>query len=88
VPIKGHLVLLKPQLNLQYLYSSDHTYVFPREDHVVVGGSTENGVSDPTVDPAICKQILQLAKDVFAGETILPFAPESWMLPLLGDGYR
>ncbi len=88
VPIKGHLVLLKPQLNLQYLYSSDHTYVFPREDHVVVGGSTENGVSDPTVDPAICKQILQLAKDVFAGETILPFAPEPWMLPLLGDGYR
>ncbi|WP_142386788.1 NAD(P)/FAD-dependent oxidoreductase [Mycobacterium hubeiense] len=88
VPIKGHLVLLKPQPNLQYLYSSDHTYVFPREDHVVVGGSAEHGVSDPTVDPAICQRILHLAKDVFDGETVLAFAPQPWMLPLPGDGYR
>ena len=88
IAIKGHLVLLEAQLHLEYLYSSDRTYVFPREDHVVVGGSFEHGVADPTVDPVVCKEILQLAKDVFAGATILASAPQPWMLPLPGGGYR
>jgi D-amino-acid oxidase len=86
-PNKGQLVLLKPQLNLQYLYSSDKTYVFPRQDHVVVGGSWEPGITDPTVVPAICQGILQMAKDVFAGTPTL-VAPQPWMLPEYGDRYR
>lgn len=88
VPIKGHLVLLRPQLNLEYLYSSDRTYVFPRADHVVVGGSFEVGAGDPTVDPAKCQTILALAKDVFAGATTLRVTPRPWMLPEYGDEYR
>jgi D-amino-acid oxidase len=86
-PVKGQLVLLKPQPELQYLYSSDRTYVFPRLDHVVVGGSFEPGVTNTAADPQTCRQILQLARDVFAGiPTALP--PQPWMLPEYGDRYR
>lgn len=86
-PVKGQLVLLKPQPDLQYLYSSDDIYVFPRQDHVVVGGSHDSGNTDTTPDPGICQKILQMAKDVFAG---IPrrVAPQPWMLPQYGDRYR
>jgi hypothetical protein len=62
--------------------------VVPRADHVVVGGSFEVGVGDPTVDPAKCQAILALAKDVFAGATTLRVTPQPWMLPEYGDEYR
>ena len=48
--IKGQLVLVRAQPALQYLYSSDETYVFPRNDHVVVGGTYEFHPWDP-LDP-------------------------------------
>lgn len=68
VPIKGQLVLVKPQPALNYLFSSgDGVYVFPRTDHVVVGGSFKRDVDDNTVDPRVSKQILEKAKAVFAG---------------------
>ncbi len=73
VPIKGQLVLVKAQPALQYLYSSDETYVFPRDDHVVVGGSYEFHVWDP-LDPYKCLAILKMAKDVFAGHAYHPDA--------------
>ena len=87
IPVKGQLVLLKPQPDLQYLYSSDRTYVFPRQDHVVVGGSWEYGITDPTPVPHTCQQILQMAYDVFRG-TPTRVAPQPWMLPEYGDRYR
>lgn len=79
-PIKGQLVLLKPQPALTYLYSTGETYVFPRTDHVVVGGSYEEGVSDPTPDPVRCERIRQMASDVFDGKTFDVLAREPWML--------
>lgn len=79
--LKGQLVLVKAQRNLDYLYSSDYTYVFPREDHVVVGGSYEYAAYDP-LDPLIGEGILQLAKRVFAGEAT-PDDPPPWALPLI-----
>ena len=80
-PIKGQLVLVKPQPALTYLYSSDRSYVFPRTDHVVVGGAYQEGVGDTTVDPGISNSILQMAVDVFAGGAAPPVAAP-WMLPL------
>jgi hypothetical protein len=79
-PIKGQLVLVKAQPALQYLYSSDQTYVFPREDHVVVGGSYEYAAYDP-LDPYKAMAILQLAKDVFAGHPTIQMPRQDWMLP-------
>jgi D-amino-acid oxidase len=80
-PIKGQVVLVKPQPALTYLYSSDRSYVFPRADHVVVGGTYEEDNDDPQVEPTKSQMILQMATDVFAGAPAPPVATP-WMLPL------
>lgn len=49
-PIKGQLAMLPAQPALDYLYSQNG-YLFPRSDHVVIGGTTEYGVADETPDP-------------------------------------
>ncbi len=79
-PIKGQLVLVKAQPALQYLYSSDETYVFPRADHVVVGGTYEFHPWDP-LDPYKAMAILKMAKDVFAGHPTIQMPQQDWMLP-------
>ena len=81
VAIKGHLVLVKAQPQLDYLYSSGETYVFPRKDHVVVGGSYEPDPDDDKVDEEIIQKILRLARNTFAGVTLAPYEREPWMLP-------
>lgn len=81
VPIKGHLVLVKAQPHLDYLYSSGETYVFPREDHVVVGGSYEPDPDDDKVDEVIIQKILRLARNTFACATLAADEREPWMLP-------
>ena len=63
--VKGQLVRLPPQANLQYLFAGHHGYVFPRHDCVVVGGSEEMDVADPTPDMQICKAILANMKGLF-----------------------
>jgi len=63
-PVKGQLVLLPPQPNLQYLYSG-HGYLFPRQDGVVVGGSEETQFSDDKPDIQMCKVILTKVRGVF-----------------------
>lgn len=78
--IKGQLVLLKPQPGLDYLYSTGPTYVFPRADHVVVGGSQEIDNYDCRPDPAMCRAILRTADDLFSGRRLLPPVYEAWML--------
>ena len=81
IPKKGQLVLLPAQPALQWLYSAGETYVFPRADHVVVGGSYEVNVNDETPDPKRCEDIRRMAEDAFAGR---PLAPEyrnaSWLM--------
>lgn len=64
VPIKGQLVLLKPQPDLEYLYSGTG-YIFPRRDAVVIGGSFEEVFDHPNPDPEKCLAILAVAKAGF-----------------------
>jgi len=81
IPIKGQLVLLPAQPNLTWLYSTDHTYVFPRADCVVVGGSYELNEDDENPVPRICEQILQMAEDVFSGKPLArEFRATSWLM--------
>jgi len=65
-PVKGQLVILPPQPELQYLYSG-HGYLFPRQDGVVVGGSEETHFSDDEPDIQMCKTILARVRRVFEG---------------------
>ena len=78
VPVRGQLVLLPPQRNLNYLLSGfscdsdDPTrewlqYLFPRRDGIVIGGTYERGHSGPP-QPAVCRELLLRMKRLFAGE--------------------
>ena len=67
IGIKGQLVWLPAQPQLQYLYQ-DHGYIFPRGDVVVVGGTSERGVETTTPDPAACRNLLAYAQSTFLGQ--------------------
>lgn len=64
--VRGQVVLLRPQ-NLPYLLSHGDGYMFPRRDAVVLGGTVERGVENPTPDPAACRRILASHRRFFAG---------------------
>ena len=80
VPIKGQLIMLPAQPRLQYLYSGHRGYIFPRRDHVVVGGTLEHDVDDDTPDPRMCAEIIRLHKVAFAGRlAMLRWALPGWL---------
>jgi glycine/D-amino acid oxidase-like deaminating enzyme len=64
VPIKGQLAMLPAQPRLHYLYGQNG-YLFPRTDHVVVGGTFEEGVDDETADPAVCRSLVDHVAALF-----------------------
>lgn len=55
--IRGDLAMLPPQPSLQYLYSQGG-YMFPRTDHVVIGGTFECSESEQP-DKAECKKLVR-----------------------------
>lgn len=78
LPVKGQLVLLPPQPQLDYMLSgfacdSDDPnrewlqYLFPRHDAVVVGGTFEKGHTGGP-DPAVCRELLLRMRRLFAGD--------------------
>lgn len=80
IPITGQLVWLPAQAGLEWLYSTGQTYVFPRSDHVVVGGSYECKVDDENSDPVKCAHILKMARDVFAGRSFATADARPWLM--------
>jgi D-amino-acid oxidase len=59
VPIKGELVFLPPQPEVDYILLAGEHYMFPRSDGILLGGS--RGVSDASTepDPAVVRRILE-----------------------------
>jgi D-amino-acid oxidase len=49
MPIKGQLVVLLPQPDVDYITLRDRTYMFPRSDGILLGGTFERNVS--TLEP-------------------------------------
>ena len=64
-PIKGQLAMLPAQPDLHYLWGQDG-YMFPRGDHVVIGGTFEMGVDNETIDQAACRGLVDHIRSVFA----------------------
>lgn len=64
VPIKGQLAMLPAQPNLKYLYGQDG-YMFPRADHVVIGGTFEEGVNNETPDKKVCQNLVTHIASLF-----------------------
>ena len=63
-PVKGQLAMLRPQPQLQYLYGEDG-YLFPRADHVVIGGTFEPDRDDEVPDKAMCKELVRHMASLF-----------------------
>ena len=72
-PIKGQLAMLPAQSNLQYLYGQNG-YMFPRADHVVIGGTFETGVNDETVDKSVCVGLVDHIKSLFGKGPVMPLS--------------
>lgn len=72
IPVKGQLVVLRPQPTVDYLtigggrYSSGGSqYMFPRADGVLLGGTFERGVESLKPDPARTERILTVHQRFF-----------------------
>jgi glycine/D-amino acid oxidase-like deaminating enzyme len=60
LPIKGQLVFLLPQPEVDYMtIGPDKTYMFPRRDGILLGGSFERGVNNTEIDAAVTERILK-----------------------------
>jgi glycine/D-amino acid oxidase-like deaminating enzyme len=72
-PIKGQLAMLPAQPALQYLYGQNG-YLFPRGDHVVIGGTFEVGVDNETPDPKVCKGLVDHVASEFGKASRTPMS--------------
>lgn len=65
-PVRGQLAVLLPQPEVQYAYTfKKWGYMIPRPDGIVLGGTSEKGVSDPTPQPADITKILNGHQGLF-----------------------
>lgn len=58
-PIKGQLVFLLPQTEIEYIVLSGHSYMFPRRDGILLGGSFEHDNWNLEPDPQVTARILE-----------------------------
>jgi glycine/D-amino acid oxidase-like deaminating enzyme len=59
IPIRGQLVFLLPQREVDYCVIAPGIYMFPRHDGILLGGSFGRGDSNLEPDPAITERILR-----------------------------
>src|SRR5690348_13181245 len=64
-PIRGQLAILEPQPEVRYAYLGDG-YMFPRADGIVLGGTFERDVWDPTPQPDDIARIIASHKRTFS----------------------
>jgi D-amino-acid oxidase len=67
VPVRGQLVLLLPQPEVDYIVLRSGTYMFPRSDAIVLGGTQEHGEWSTEPDAATTDRILAAHRALFAG---------------------
>ena len=65
-PIRGQLAILEPQPEVRYAYLGDG-YMFPRADGILLGGTFERDVWDPTPQPEDIARILAAHRRFFSG---------------------
>jgi glycine/D-amino acid oxidase-like deaminating enzyme len=66
-PVRGQLAILAPQPEVDYAYTVEAGYMFPRPDGIVLGGTFERDIWDTTPDPSDIAGIVAAHKRLFAG---------------------
>lgn len=64
-PIKGQLSFILPQKEVNYITITDGTYMFPRSDGILLGGTFEYNNWDLTPDPIETQRILSQHRAFF-----------------------
>jgi glycine/D-amino acid oxidase-like deaminating enzyme len=68
IPIKGQLVFLLPQPEVDYMtIGPGDVYMFPRHDGILLGGTHDRGEWSMEPDPAATARILRENGALFAG---------------------
>jgi len=67
IPVKGQLTFLTPQPELNYMYISGSSYMFPRRDGVLLGGTHERGIWTTEPDESIITNMLDDHKRISEG---------------------
>ncbi|MEU7831255.1 FAD-dependent oxidoreductase [Nonomuraea sp. NPDC049129] len=68
--LRGQLAMLRPQVNLEYLYGQNG-YLFPRNDHVVIGGTVED-TDEEVFDPERCRGLVRYMAGAFGQLPAVP----------------
>ncbi len=66
-PVKGQLTVLLPQPEVDYITLAGSLYMFPRRDGILLGGTTERGVSDLEVNEEAKAAVMEGHARFFAG---------------------
>ena len=66
-PIRGQLAILLPQPEVRYAYMGDMSYMFPRPDGILLGGTYEHDEWDATPQPDAIARIIASHQRFFAG---------------------
>lgn len=57
-PVRGQLAILEPQAEVNYAFTGDPGYMFPRPDGIILGGTFELDQWDTTPDPERIQRII------------------------------
>jgi D-amino-acid oxidase len=66
-PVKGQLIFLLPQPEVDYISITDELYMFPRGDGVLLGGTHEPGVYSLEPNPEAWQNVMQGHMKIAAG---------------------
>ena len=66
-PARGQIVVLQPQADVQYAYTVQGGYMFPRPDGIILGGTFERGQWSTVPEPATIAHILANHRRIFSG---------------------
>lgn len=65
-PVRGQIVVLAPQPEVQYALTLPAGYMFPRPDGIILGGTFERGEWSTVPEPATIDRILRSHQQLFA----------------------
>jgi D-amino-acid oxidase len=65
-PVRGQIVVLAPQPEVQYALTLPAGYMFPRADGIILGGTFERGEWSTVPEPATIQRILRSHQRLFA----------------------
>jgi len=67
IPVRGQLEVLLPQAEVDYCYLHNSTYMFPRRDGIILGGTFEHERWSLEPDPEQITEILEANAEIIKG---------------------